>query len=82
MDDFQARALKNLRERHESQIRENAERIRQHIGYVLQRLDAGRSDAVSLYAEDIEASARRIVSRAAALEAITEALGILETTED
>jgi hypothetical protein len=81
VDDFQARALKNLRERHESQIRENAERIRQHIGYVLQRLDAGRSDAVGLYAEDIEASARRIASRVAALEAITDTVGIVETTE-
>jgi hypothetical protein len=81
MDDFQARALRNLRERHESQIRENAERIRDHIGYVLKRLDAGRSDSVSLYAEDIEASARRIVSRAAALEAIADAVGIVETTE-
>jgi hypothetical protein len=81
MDDFQARALKNLKERHESQIRENAERIQEHIGYVLKRLDAGRSDYVGLYAEDIEASARRIVSRVAALEAITEAVGILETTE-
>lgn len=46
-----------------------------------ERLDAGRSDAVSLYAEDIEASARRIVSRAAALEAITDVVGIVETTE-
>jgi hypothetical protein len=81
MDAFQARALKNLRERHESQIRENAERIREHVGYVLQRLDAGRGDSVSLYAEDIEASARRIVTRAAALESITDVLGIVEATE-
>jgi hypothetical protein len=81
VDDFHARALKNLRERHESQIRENAERIREHIGYVLKRLDAGRADSVGLYAEDIEASVRRIVSRVAALEAITETAGIIETTE-
>jgi hypothetical protein len=85
VDDFQARALKNLKnlkERHESQIRENTERIQEHIGYVLKRLDAGRSDSVGLYAEDIEASARRIVSRVVALEAITDAIGILETTEN
>lgn len=81
MDDFQVRVLKNLRERHESQTRENAERIREHIGYVLLRLDAGRSDSVGMYAEDIEASARRIATRVVALEAITEAIGIVETTE-
>jgi hypothetical protein len=82
MDDFQTRALKNLRERRESQIRENVERIRVHIGYVLQRMDAGRADSIGLYAEDIEACARRIVSRVAALETLTEAVGILETTGD
>lgn len=81
MDEFQARALKSLKERHEGQIRENAERIREHIGYVLKRLDAGRADSVGLYAEDIEASVRRIASRVAALEAITEATGIFEATE-
>jgi hypothetical protein len=81
MDDFQTRALKSLKDRHESQIRENAERIREHIGYVLKRLDAGRSDSVGIYAKDIEASARRIASRVAALEAIGEAIGIVETTE-
>ena len=80
MDDFQARALKSLRERHESQIRESAERIRDHIEYVLAQLDAGRSDTVTLYAEGIEVCARRIVNRAASLKAIGEAAGILADT--
>jgi hypothetical protein len=68
-----AAAVRNLRARHASQIRENAERISEHIGYVLKRLDGGRPDSVGLYAEDIEASARRISKGVAALEAISEA---------
>jgi len=79
MDDFHARALNSLRARHESLIRDQAERIQQHIGYVIKRLDAGRSDSVGMYAEDIEASARRIVARVTALEAVADAVGILET---
>lgn len=79
MDDFQARALGNLSKRHEDKIRENAKRIQEHIGYALQRIDAGRADATGLYARDIAASAQEIVSRVAALEAIGEAVGILET---
>lgn len=33
MDDFQARALKNLKERHEDKIRQDAARIQEYIGY-------------------------------------------------
>ena len=79
MDDFQARALGSLTKRHEDKIRENAERIREHTGYVLQRIDAGRADSVSLYARDIATSAQEIVSRVAALEAIGEAAGIFSS---
>lgn len=79
MDDFQARALGSLTKRHEARIRENAERIREHIGYVLQRIDAGRADATGLYARDIAASAQEIVTRVAALEAIGEAVGIFSS---
>jgi actin-like ATPase involved in cell morphogenesis len=80
-DKFQERAIKNVRKRHESQIRENAERIRDHVGYVLARLDAGRSDSVGLYADDISASARRIASCVTALEAVAEVTAIYETTD-
>ena len=53
---FEARVLRNLRERHESQISENAGRIRDHLGYVLKRVEAGRADSTGMYAEDIAAS--------------------------
>jgi hypothetical protein len=82
MDSFQTRALKNLRGRHAVGIREDAERIQEHVGYVLRRLDAGRPDSVGHYAEDLEAAARRILARVAALEAIGETVGILETGDD
>jgi hypothetical protein len=82
MDDFHARALKTLRERHESQIRENARRIQEHIGYVLQRAENGHADTVGLYAEDIAASAQRIVARVAALGAIGDAVRTLETGDE
>ncbi len=78
---LQQASVARIRSRHESQIRENAERIRDHIGYVLARLDKGRSDSVGLYAEDIGASARRIVSFVAALEAVTEVSAIYESEE-
>lgn len=81
MDDFQARALRNLRERHEKQIAENAERIREHIGYVIKRAESGHADATGLYAEDIEASARRILASVAALEALNESAAIMATPE-
>lgn len=51
--DTQARELKNLRDRHESRITENAERIREHIGYLLKRIGDGRADATGMYAADI-----------------------------
>lgn len=80
-DKFQERAAKSVQARHESQIRENAERIREHAGYLLARLDKGRPDSVGLYADDIAASARRIVSCVTALEAVAEVSAIYESTE-
>jgi hypothetical protein len=82
MDDWQAHAVKNLRDRHEARIAENAERIREHIGYVLKRIESGRSDAVGIYAEDIESSIRRILASVAALETLKEATAILETSDN
>ena len=76
---FEARALRNLRERHESQISENAGRIRDHIGYVLKRVEAGRADSTGMYAEDIAASVKRILRSVAALEAIKETCGICDS---
>ena len=81
MDDFHARALKNLRERHEGKIQENAQRIQEHIGYVLNRIESGRAETVGLYADDLAASVERIQSSVAALEALEEAVGILETRD-
>jgi hypothetical protein len=82
MDDFQTRALGNLKKRHEGRIRHDAERIREYIGHLLARLDSGNVISVSHHARGIAADAQDIVSRLAVLEAIGEAVGILETTED
>lgn len=79
MDSFHQRALKNLRDRHETQITENAERVREHIGYVLKRIEAGRADAVGLYAQDIAASIERVRLSVAALETLNETTAILAT---
>jgi hypothetical protein len=81
MDDFQARAIGNLKKRHEDKIRQNAEHIQEYIGYVLARLDSGNVTSVTHHAVGIASDAQEIVIRLAALEAIAEATGILETTE-
>lgn len=82
MDNFQARALGNLRRRHEDKIRQNAEHIQEYIGYVLTRLDAGNVTSVTHHAVGIASDAQEIVTRLAALEAIAEAAGILEAAGD
>jgi hypothetical protein len=81
MDDFQTRALGNLRKRHEDKIRQAAEEIREYAGYLLRDLGSGRTSTSSHYAGDILTDAREIVTRFAALEAIGDAVGILEATE-
>ena len=80
MDDFHARALKSLRGRHENKIRQAAENVREIAGYVLRDLDAGRTGL--RYATDIATDAQDIVRRLAALEAMGEAVSILETTDE
>lgn len=82
MDDFQARAIGSLRARHESRIAEQAERIKEHIGYVLKRIEAGRASATGMYADDIAASARRILLSVVALETLSEAGEILATADE
>jgi hypothetical protein len=84
MDDFHVRALKNLRERHETKIRQLAESIQQEIGYTLTRLDSGHKGSASIghYAGSIATDAQEIVTRLAALEAMTDATEILETREE
>ena len=79
MDDFHRRALANARDRHEKQIRQSAERIAEHIGYVIARLDNGQVGSVGHYAAGIAADAHEIVTRLALLEGIGDAVGILET---
>lgn len=81
MDDFHERQLRNLRDRHERKIREAAEGIQEYIGYVLTRLDSGHPESVDYYAAGIAAEAHDIVRRLAALEAMADAVGILETTD-
>jgi len=77
MDDFQARLIENLKKRHEGQIRKAAERIAEHIGYVLQRLDSGQPMSAEHYARSIEADAHEMRERIRALDAIEETLGVL-----
>ena len=82
MDDFQTRATGNIRKRHESRITEQAERVREHIGYVLKRIEAGRADSVDMYAEDIAASIQRIQLSVAALETLKETTEIMATSDE
>ena len=82
MDKFHERAIGNLRDRHETQITENAERIRDHIGYVLKRIEAGRAETTGLFAQDIAASVQRILISVAALETLSEATAILQTSDE
>jgi len=82
VDDWQARAIQSVTKRHEEKVRQYAERIQEHIGYVLTRLDAGKAFSVGHYASGIASDAHEIVSRIAALEALGEATGILSTTEN
>jgi hypothetical protein len=77
MDTWQERQITSLRQRKAGAIREDAERIQEHIGYVLARLDKGRPDAVSEYAADITAAIGRLSRSAAALAALDEAREIL-----
>ena len=81
MDDFQQRALKNLRERHENKITQLAESIQEEIGYVLNRIGSGNVSSAGHYAQSIAADAEEIKTRLAALEALGDAVDIFEVTE-
>lgn len=70
--------IRNLKQRHEDQIRKNAERIAERIGYVLSRLDSGDALSVQHYVYGIEEDAHEIRTRISALDAIREAVGVLE----
>ena len=81
MDDFQTRAIGNQRSRHTDKIRQNAEQIREYTSYLLARLDRDGS-SVSHYADGIASDANEIVARFAALQAMDEALAVLETSDE
>jgi hypothetical protein len=81
-DKFHQRAITSLRERHEKQIREDAERIQEHIGYVLRRIGQDQTHSAGLYIADIAAAASRMGQHIAALEAIDEGLAILVTADE
>lgn len=82
LDAFHERAIRNLRERHETQLTENAERIRDHIGYVLKRIEGGRPETTGLYAQDIAASVQRILQCVTALETLNETTAIIQTSDE
>lgn len=77
---FEARATANLIKRHEDKIRENAARIQEHIGYVIDRVDGGHAASVELYARDVARGAQEILARVAALEAIKDLTGIQDSS--
>lgn len=78
MDKIQEHQLANLRKRHEDKIREAAERIQEHIGYVLARIERGAAESTGHYAAGIAADAHEIVSRLAALEGAAETAGVFD----
>ena len=78
MDEFQERALKNLRERHENKITQLAESIQAEIGYVLNRIGSGNVSSAGHYAQSIATDAEEIKVRLAALEALADAVGIFQ----
>lgn len=82
VDEGQARALANLRKRHEDKIRQHAETARKAADRLPGDLDRGQLAAASVRAEVIASAAREIASRVVALEAIGEAAGIFEATAD
>lgn len=82
MDEFQTRAIKSLRERHENKITQLAESIQEEIGYALSRLASGNAIWAGHYANSIATDAQEIVTRLAALEALGDAVGIFEAKED
>lgn len=82
MDEFQQRALKNLRERHENKITQLAESIQEEIGYVLNRIGSGNVGSAGHYAQSIAADAEEIKVRLGALEALRDAVGIFEAKGD
>jgi phage-related protein len=82
MDEFQQRALKNLRERHENKITKLAESIQEEIGYVLNRIGSGNAGSAGHYAQSIATDAEEIKVRLAALEALRDAVAIFEAADD
>jgi hypothetical protein len=78
MDKLQERQLANLRKRHEDKIREAAERIQEHVGYVLARIEHGAAGSTGHYAAGIAADAHEIVTRLAALDGAAETAGIFD----
>jgi hypothetical protein len=78
MDELQARQLAILRKQREDKIRWAAERIQQHIGWVLSRIEGGSAGSVGHYAAGIAADAHEIVACIAALDAAAETAGIYD----
>ena len=66
-------AFDDLRARHMSIIDEQTERITAHVGYVRERITAGRPASVGAYTQDIMASCQRILNSVVGLVTIEEA---------
>lgn len=78
VDDAAAQmALDALRQRHERQIRNAAERIQEHVGHILKRLDKDSAGSVGHYAAGIATDAHEMVASIAALDGQAEVLGVL-----
>ena len=78
VDELQKRQLAILRKQREDKIRWAAERIQQHIGWVLARIEHGSPESVGHYAAGIAADAHEIVAVIAALDGAAETAGIFD----
>jgi hypothetical protein len=62
--------LASLRDQHAQQARENALRIQEFAGYIVGRIDAGRADAIGMYAADIVSAGQRIMTEHATIQGL------------
>jgi hypothetical protein len=78
VDKLQERQLANLRKQREDKIRYLAERIQEHVGYMLTRIEQGNGGSTGHYAAGIATDAHEIVACIAALDGAAETAGIFD----
>lgn len=73
--------LGTLRAQHAARILEDARRIQEFAGYVIDRLERGRPDATGMYLADIVAAGQRAMQSAATIDGL-DALADPDTSKD